>query len=95
MSNMYIYIEELSDTLTLNAFQLFTLKKKVVPIMWAQNGRYGWLSKERVQNMMRRIVDLDKQQKGYARDKPLELAFLWEDADQLDPSTVELMRKEK
>ncbi len=93
MIESYIYIIEPLDELPLNAFHIFTLKRKIVPILWAQRGRYGWISKEQVQNMMNRITDLNKQQKGYARDKPLNLVFHWQDTDGLDPTTVELMRK--
>ena len=93
MTDSYIYIEGQSDTLPLNAFHIFTLKRKMVPIIWAQNGRYGFISKEQVQNIVRRMIDLDKQQKGYAKNKPLDLSFHWEDTIPLDPKTVELMRK--
>ncbi len=104
MTELYIYKEESSDTLEFkhmcNPFVFGKTKKPIIvvdpivkPIIWAQDGRYGFISKEQVQNMIRRKMDLAKQQKGYAKDKPLELAFHWEDTLQLDPVTVKLMRE--
>ncbi len=63
------------------------------PIIWAQDGRFGYISEAQVQNLQRRRIDLAKQQKGYAKNKPLVLAFHWSDTTQLDPVTVQLMRK--
>ena len=87
----YLYIEDPADTL--HIWQLEIHRGLIKPIMWAQSGRYGWLSKEQVQNMVRRQIDLAKQQAGYAKDKPLDLAFHWDDVTELDPVTVRLMRE--
>lgn len=91
MGEPYDYIEHAGDTLNIQYSQI---PERIItkPIMWAQNGRYGWISKEQVQNMVRRQIDLAKQQKGYAKDKPLDLVFHWDDTTPLDPITVGLMR---
>lgn len=87
MSVLYDYIECSGDTLKPPH------PSATMPIMWAQEGRYGWISREQVQNWLRRIRDLAKQQKGYAKDKPLDLVFHWGDTTPLDPITVQLMRE--
>ena len=74
----YLYIEHPEDTLRI-WWPLPTPVSLVKPIMWVQEGRYGWISKEQVQNMVCRQIDLTKQQKGDARNKPLDLAFHWDD----------------
>jgi len=86
----YFYIEQPGDTLSV--LHVEDSNVHVRPVIWAQNGRYGWISKEQVQNMARRSDDLEKQQKGYARDKPIKLYFHWGDVVELDPITVKLMR---
>ncbi len=91
MSNPYTYIEESADILS--AEYLTNLcTSPVKPIVWAQKGRYGFISKEQVLNMMHRLKDLAEQQKGYAKDKPLDLFFHSSDTLQIDPVAVELMR---
>ncbi|KKK49584.1 hypothetical protein LCGC14_3133590 [marine sediment metagenome] len=87
----YIYLEDPMDTL--NIQHLEVQSGLIKPIMWAQNGRYGWISKEQVLNMIRRQEDLAKQQKGYAKDKPVKLVFHWDDVVELDPYTVKAIRK--
>ena len=92
MNELYIYIEYPGDTLPVLRI-VRSLRSGSKPIMWAQEGRYGWISKEQVQNMVRRQIDLTKQQKGYAKDKPLDLVFHWSEVQILDPITVKLMRE--
>ncbi len=104
MMGMYDYIEHSGDTLPLSSVpetqrwwheppRQHVNLGYVQPIMWAQEGRYGWISKEQVLNMIRRQIDLTKQQKGYAKDKPIDLAFHWDDTTPLNPATVKLMRE--
>ncbi len=88
MDESYAYIEDSSETLNCK----YIADLPVKPIIWAQDGRYGFISKEQVQNMMRRQEDLAKQQRGYAKDKPLDLVFHWLEVLPLDPATVKLMR---
>lgn len=87
----YIYIEHSNSNLILPSVCITV--NKIRPIMWAQEGRYGWISKEQVQNMVRRQIDLAKQQRGYAKDKSFDLAFHWSEVQILDPITVQLMRE--
>ena len=89
MNKPYAYIEDSSETLNCK----YMANLPVKPILWAQSGRYGFISKEQVQNMVRRQIDLAKQQKGYAKDKPLDLVFHWDDTIALDPYTVGAMRE--
>ena len=89
----YIYIEHSGDNLILQ--HVWIMVGKVRPIMWAQQGRYGWISKEQISNLQRRYADLKKQQKGYARNKPIDLAFHWSEVQPLDPVTVKLMREDE
>ncbi|KKK82002.1 hypothetical protein LCGC14_2807780, partial [marine sediment metagenome] len=85
---LYTYMEHLGDALRIRHIMANTLFRDVVsPIIWAQEGRYGWISKEQVQNLYRRQRDLEKQQKGYAKDKPIDLAFHWDEVTPLDPAT--------
>ncbi len=93
MTDLYIYKEESSDTLNIELVDCGPPGYAAKPIIWAQDGRYGFISKEQVRNMMRRKKDLAKQQKGYAKDKPLDLVFHWEDTVQMDPVIAELMRE--
>ncbi|KKM90444.1 hypothetical protein LCGC14_1238470 [marine sediment metagenome] len=104
MDSSHIYIEESSETLSLQYVDSLGYQRLVhshwaypidlvKPIIWAQDGRYGFISKEQVLNIMRRQEDLAKQQKGYAKDKPLDLVFTWDDTIQLDPVAVKLMRE--
>ncbi len=86
----YIYLEDPADALNIQHLKVHS--GRVKPIIWAQEGRYGFISKEQVLNMIRRQEDLVKQQKGYVKDKPLDLVFYWDDTVQLDPVAVELMR---
>ena len=92
MDNWYIYMKESSDTLSIE-YLAGLRTDPVKPIIWAQDGRYGLISKRQVLNMMRRQEDLAKQQRGYAKDKPLDLVFNWDDTLQLDPITIKTMRK--
>ena len=92
MMELYLYIEYAGDVLPIEQISVVT-PGKVKPIMWAQNGRYGWISKEQIQNLMRRQKDLTKQQKGYARVKPIDLGFHWSEVQLLDPATVKSMRE--
>ncbi len=88
----YVYIEYAGDTLPMRSIVThFGLGIK--PVMWAQEGRYGWISKKQIMNMVRRENDLEKQQKGYAKVKPLDLAFHWDEVTPLDPVTVKLMQE--
>ncbi|KKN54251.1 hypothetical protein LCGC14_0594330 [marine sediment metagenome] len=87
----YIYIEHSGDTLSIK--HLTAAIHWTKPIIWAQEGRFGYISQTQVQNLQRRQIDLEKQQKGYAKDKPLKLVFHWSDTTPLDPITVQLMRK--
>ena len=89
---LYLYIEYAGDTLPIEQV-MDTAVHWIKPIMWAQEGRYGWISKEQVMNMIRREKDSEKQQQGYTREKPIDLAFHWDDTVQLDPETVRLMRE--
>lgn len=89
----YIYVEQPGDTLTMQSI-VPCFGRGIKPIMWAQQGRYGWISKEQIRNLRSRQRDLDKQQKGYMRDKPVNLVFHWEDTTPLDPITVKLMREQ-
>ncbi len=90
----YLYFEYAKETLPLGSIMyLLMIRGDLRPIIWAQEGRYGWISKEQVTNMLRRQIDSGKQQKGYAKDKPLDLAFHWDDTTPLDPATVRLMRE--
>ncbi len=100
----YYYIEHPGATLPLQKIieaqgWAFTpphehiVNKFVKPLMWAQEGRYGWISKEQISNMYRRKIDSDKQQKGYAKVRPLDLVLHWDDTTPLDPATVKLMRE--
>ncbi len=91
MGKPYNYIEHKSDTLPVRYMPMSTNWTK--PIMWAKEGQYGWISKEQVRNVYRRWMDLGKQQKGYTKDKPLALAFHWNDVTLLDPTTIKLMRE--
>lgn len=93
-AELYLYIEDSADTLNIRHTN-YLRPSPVKPIIWAQEGRYGFISKEQVLNMIRRQEDLAKQQKGYARDEPFTLTFHWSDTVQLDPSVVELMRESK
>ena len=88
---LYLYLEYAGDTLPIKQV-MGTAVRWIKPILWAQQGRYGWISKEQVQNLQRRYADLKRQQKGYAKDKPIKLVFHWDDTTQLDPGTVMLMR---
>lgn len=90
MNKLYHYIEHTGDFIP--AMYVLISPLCVKPIMWSQNGRYGWISKVQVWNMVRRQRDLDKQQKGYAKDEPMKLEFHWGDTAPLDPVTVRLMR---
>ncbi len=90
--DLYLYLEHHEDTLRIWWPGLLPTNL-IKPIIWAQEGRYGWISKEQVTNMLRRQIDSGKQQKGYAKDKPLDLAFHWDDTTPLDPATVRLMRE--
>ena len=88
---LYYYIEYSGETL-----EIHYIKEDLGyprPIVWAQEGRYGWISKEQVKNLLSRYKDLGKQQKGYAKDKPIDFAFHWDDTTPLDPATVRLMRE--
>ncbi len=85
---MYDYIEHSGDTLKPPHPDWYRA------IMWAQEGRYGWISKQQVLNLRRRQIDLNRQQKGYAKDKPIDFVFHWDDTVQLDPVTVKLMREQ-
>ncbi len=89
---LYLYIEYAGDTLPIEQV-MDTAVRWIKPILWAQDGRYGWISKEQVQNLYRRQMDSNKQQKGYAKVRPLDLVFHWSEVTPLDPATVELMRK--
>ncbi len=90
----YLYVEDSNDTLTMRFTEILRGQINITkPIIWVQEGRYGWISKEQVQNMMRRQIDSGKQQKGYAKDKPIDLAFHWDDTTPLDPATVKLIRE--
>ncbi len=73
MTGLYTYIEYNDDTLPIQ--EILKLTDKVRPILWAWNGQYGWISKRLVRNLMRRQVDLVRQQKGYTRDKALDFMF--------------------
>lgn len=91
LADPYLYIEDSADTLSIK----YPVRLRIdlaKPIIWAQEGRYGFISREQILNMIRRQKDLAKQQKGYARNGPLNLVFYWDDTLQLDPFTVELMR---
>jgi len=87
----YLYIEHVGDTLAVHYIEeaLGCIK----PILWAQQGRYGWISKEQVRNMIRRRMDMVRQQEGYTKTKPIDLAFHWDDTTPLDPITIRLMRE--
>lgn len=87
----YYYIEHNEDTLSL-LHVLHFHGSAVIPILWAQEGRYGLVSKEQVKNLWRRHNDLIKQQKGYTKNKPIDLVFYWSEVIKLDPVTVKLMR---
>ncbi len=87
---LYYYVEHSGDTLDIHYIE--GALKIARPIIWAQEGRYGWISKEQVQNILRRYCDLGKQQKGYSMDAPLNLKFYWSETIQLDPATVKLMQ---
>ncbi len=87
----YIYLEDPADTLNIQHLKI--QRGLVRPIIWAQEGRYGFISKERVLNMIRRQEDLAKQQKGYAQDKPLNLVFHWGDTIPINPIIFKLMRE--
>ena len=89
---LYLYIEYAGDTLPIEQI-MDTAVRWIKPIIWAQKGRYGWISKEQVQNLYRRKLDMTKQQRGYTKVEPLDLVFHWDDTTPLDPITVELMRK--
>lgn len=90
----YLYFKHSGDTLSLGDIEyLMMVQGNFRPIIWAQEGRYGWISKEQIQNLQRRYCDLKKQQKGYAKDKPIDLAFHWDDTTPLDPVTVKLIRE--
>lgn len=89
---MYYYVEHNEDTLSMQSIIHF-FKNGIKPIMWAQSGRYGWLPKKRIMNMVRRQRDLDKQQSGYTKDRPINLVFFWGEVQILDPITVKLMRE--
>ncbi len=91
MSELYYYVEHSGDTLEFHYIQEALGYAR--PIIWAQDGRYGWISKEQVQNMLNRYYDLGKQQKGYSMDAPLKLIFHWSEVVTLDPVTVKLMRE--
>lgn len=91
MNESYIYIEQSEDTLPMLQIVLH-LEAGIKPVMWAQAGRYGWISKEQLKNLWQRQKDLEAQQKGYAKDKPLTLQFYWHETTPLDPTTVKLMR---
>jgi hypothetical protein len=84
----YTYIKESSDSLCLK----YITDLPVKPILWAQDGRYGWISRAQVRNALRRQTDLGEQQKKYSKSRPVALAFNWEDTTPLDPVTVALMR---
>ncbi len=84
---MYDYIEHSGDTLKPPH------PESTMPIMWAQEGQYGWITKNQVKNLIRRYDDLEKQQKGYSMDAPLNLKFYWSEVQILDPITVRLMRE--
>ena len=88
----YLYIEDPADTLHIQHLEI-PGRNLIRPIIWAQEGRYGWISKEQVQNLIRRQKDLDKQQNGYASHRPIDLTFHWDDTTPLDPATVRLMRE--
>lgn len=88
---MYYYVEHSGDTLAIHYIEEALGCAR--PIIWAQDGRYGWISKEQVQNMLRRYHDLKKQQRGYSMDAPLNLKFYWSETVQLDPITVKLIRE--
>jgi hypothetical protein len=88
---LYYYVEHSGDTLTTQ--YVVGAIHPTRPIIWAQEGRYGWISKEQVQNLCRRQIDLDKQQKGYAKDGMIKLVFHWSEVQALDPVTVRLMRE--
>lgn len=89
----YYYLEHSEDTLHIWWRGDIFHRSQIKPIIWAQKGRYGWISREQVQNLIHRRIDLNKQQKGYAKDKPFDLAFHWDDTMPLDPATVKLMRE--
>lgn len=91
MMESYVYIEHNKDTLPMQSIIPF-FGLGIKPVMWAQEGRYGWISKEQIMNMIRREKDQTKQLKGYMKNKPIDLVFHWDDTVQLDPITVGLMR---
>lgn len=92
MMEMYLYIEYAGDVLPIEQI-MNTAGGWIKPILWAQQGRYGWISKEQVQNLYRRQRDQTKQLKGYMKNKAINLVFHWNDTVQLDPGTVMLMRE--
>ncbi len=94
MRELYLYVEHHGDELSLGDLEYMqAVWGKWRPVLWAQEGRYGWISMEKIQNMCRRYEDLKRQQKGYAKDKPIKLAFYWDDTTPLDPVTVRFMRE--
>ena len=91
---LYIYIEHDGDELSLGDLEhIQAIRGDWKPVIWGQNGRYGWISMKQMSNLQRRYADLKKQQKGYAKDKPIDLAFHWGDTTPLDPAMVKLIRK--
>lgn len=91
MIESYYYIEHSEDILP--TMCIMAALDHAKPIIWAQGGRYGWISREQVQNLIRRQLDLNKQQKGYAKDRAIELVLHWSDTTPLDPVTVRLIRE--
>ena len=87
-----LVLKETKLEFCLNVTKESEIVKNPVPILWCNNGLYGWIPVEVVENEIERFLDNEKVCPGLA---PAKLHFNWHQAYRLRPDVGKILEQLK